>query len=132
RRPSRPPLPLLTRNSRRSPHSREESFAMKKRRAPAKKFYTIQEANSALPLVRAIVSDIVALAAEIRRNYAQIEHVQRGDDALDDDSDGANDALQALRDGKEQMTVFVRELQQLGIELKDFHTGLIDFRSMMD
>jgi hypothetical protein len=104
-----------------------------KKKAPAKKFYTIHEANAALPLVGAIVADVVALAAEMRRHYAQIEQVRRDDpDILSDEPDGADEALQALRDGKEKMTSYVRELQQLGVELKDFHTGLIDFRSMLD
>src|ERR1051326_6407258 len=104
-----------------------------KKKAPAKKFYTIHEANAALPLVRAIVSDIVALAAEMRRHYARIEQVRREDaDVVLDDSDDADEALQALREGKEKMTSYVRELHRLGIELKDFHTGLIDFRSMLD
>ncbi len=106
-----------------------------KKKVPAKKLYTVQEANASLPLVRAIVSDIVALAAEMRQQYSRIEQVRRTDDdePIFDEADKAADAaLQALRDGNEQMKGYVRELQKLGIELKDFHTGLIDFRAVHD
>ena len=50
-----------------------------KKKASNKKHYSIQEANAALPLVRAIVADIVALAAEMREHYASIEQVPRND-----------------------------------------------------
>jgi hypothetical protein len=106
-----------------------------KKKAPAKKYYTVHEANASLPLVRAIVSDVVALAADMRQQYSRIEQVRRNDDdePIFDEADKAADAaLQALRDGNEQMKEYVRELQKLGIELKDFHTGLIDFRSVLE
>src|SRR5438132_2679131 len=104
-----------------------------KRRATNKKYYTIHEANAALPLVRAIVSDVVSLAAEMRQHYASIEQVRRDDGEISaDDPDVAGDALQSLRDGNDKMKDYVRELQGLGIELKDFHTGLVDFRSTLD
>ena len=34
--------------------------------------------------------------------------------------------------GQEQMHEYERELQQLGVELKDYFTGLIDFPCRMD
>ena len=105
-----------------------------KKKASNKKHYSIQEANAALPLVRAIVADIVALAAEMREHYASIEQVPRNDagEFLTPDADVADGALQALRDGNEKMKEYVRELGKLGIELKDFHIGLVDFRAMLE
>jgi hypothetical protein len=104
-----------------------------KKKASKKKYYSIQEANATLPLVRAIVSDVVALAAEMREHYASIEQVPRDDpDQLSSSDAEADSALQALRDGNDKMKEYVRELQNLGIELKDFHIGLVDFRTMLD
>jgi hypothetical protein len=37
-----------------------------------------------------------------------------------------------LRRGEERMRELQEELAQLGVELKDFFIGLIDFRSMQD
>jgi hypothetical protein len=38
---------------------------------------------------------------------------------------------QDLEQDQERMRDYVQELQQLGIELKDFHSGLIDFPARM-
>ena len=39
---------------------------------PGKKYFTIREANSALPLVRAIVGDITNLAHELRERHERL------------------------------------------------------------
>src|SRR5713226_2285166 len=86
-----------------------------------KKYFTVTEANAVLPLARSIVRDITELADSLQERY----------DRLTADGDLADTQKeeweQELEQDQEKMRDFVQELQQLGIELKDFHTGLIDF-----
>lgn len=62
-----------------------------------------------LPLVRAIVKDIV-------EGYEKLERLQEAG-AGSDELEAGRDALHALVD----------ELQQLGVQMKDFKMGLVDF-----
>jgi len=83
-----------------------------------KKFFTPAEANKALPLVKVIVGDIVALAHSMKGRHDQLEDLsgtkrQEADDALEQEQD--------------RMQELVDELSELGVELKDFFTGLVDF-----
>ena len=106
------------------------------RRAARKpKQYTIAEANAALPLVRRIVEDIQALAHDLRDRHQRLERVAgpknqgRTSAAHDEELERLREELE--RDG-ERLQGYVDELTALGVELKDYFTGLIDFRSMMD
>ena len=85
---------------------------------PVRRF-SLEQANSALPLVKRIVADIVrthGLASGYRQTLErtsgakQIAVVQK-------DLDGAIDRLEQLVD----------ELSDVGVELKDYETGLVDF-----
>ncbi len=90
--------------------------------APTKKYFTPAQANAMLPLVRRIVQDITALAHEMRERHDRL--VGPGGEAA-----GADDEFER---GRQRMTEYVDELRRLGIELKDFFTGLIDFPCWMD
>ncbi|HEX8522010.1 MAG TPA: DUF2203 domain-containing protein [Tepidisphaeraceae bacterium] len=81
--------------------------------------FTLKEAISTLPLVKRIVADIV-------KTHAQASKLRRHVDALD----GGKELVQAQHDldhSIEQLQDFVDELTNVGAELKDFETGLIDF-----
>ena len=99
-----------------------------------KKFFTAAEANSTLPLVRVIVRDITALARELRERHERLNRLKPGDRfRLSDAHDEELRQVQAeLERGQEKMADYVRELAQLGVELKDYFTGLIDFPSLMN
>lgn len=100
----------------------------------AKQYYTPVRANAALPLVRAIVQDIVDLARELRDRHERTARLQPGgrsglspaheEELLQD--------REELERGKERMHQLEKELEDLGVELKDYFTGLIDFRCRMD
>src|ERR1700733_6305784 len=108
--------------------------------APAKpivgkkrKYFTVEEANKALPLVRMIVGDIV-------RQYRVVEDLQQRLSMVSKDSrkpskDVYSEELaqsQAAPDTeKQKLMSYIEELKRLGVELKG-PDGLCDFYSMMD
>jgi hypothetical protein len=94
-----------------------------------KKLFTPAEANAALPLVTAIVRDIADLARTLhdrQERLARLGPPNRG--GL---SDAYREELQQvqteLERDEERMREYIRELLDLGVELKDPFTGLIDF-----
>ncbi len=107
--------------------------------APAKplaerkrKLFSVEEANKALPLVRAIVGDIV-------RQYRVVEGLQQrlstvltdrrrpSDDLYSEELIQSKNELEAEED---KLRSYIEELKNLGVELKS-EEGLCDFRSMM-
>jgi hypothetical protein len=101
---------------------------------PRKQYFTPASANATLPLVRVIVRDVTELARELRERHERLSRVLSGKHS------GLSEAheeemLQAQREverGQDRMRDYERELKQLGIELKDYFTGLIDFPCRMD
>ena len=99
-----------------------------------KKYYTPLEANRALPLVRAIVQDIAELSRDLRERQDRLTRVQppkRGSltPAYQEELQLAQAEFERDR---ERLGEFEQELKNLGVELKDDFTGLIDFPCWMD
>jgi hypothetical protein len=108
--------------------------------APAKpivgkkrKYFTVDEANKALPLVRMIVGDIV-------RQYRVVEDLQQRLSMVSHDRRRPTKDLyaeelaqsQAELDAEEaKLTTYIEELKRLGVELKG-PDGLCDFYAIMD
>jgi hypothetical protein len=99
-----------------------------------KRYFTPAQANTTLPLVRAIVQDITDLARSLRERSERLTRLQANPRA----SLGTayQEELQqmqtALEQDQEKMLGYEEELRNLGIELKDYYTGLIDFPSLMN
>jgi hypothetical protein len=92
------------------------------------KLFTIQEANALLPSVRAILA-----------------RIQRAHRALAEYRDEARKAAEAAEQGGggiengvayafvlTELTTHMSELDTLGVQLKDFERGLVDFPSLRD
>jgi hypothetical protein len=98
------------------------------------RYYTPAQANAALPLVRAIVQDIVNLSRDLReREERSFRNRPGGRGRLS--AAHEEELQQGTRDverDQERMRELAGELAELGVELKDDFTGLIDFRSRMD
>jgi hypothetical protein len=108
-----------------------EAGDMKASRKPRKKkkLFTPAEANAALPLVTAIVQDIAALARSLHERQERLTRL--GPPNRGGLSEAYREELQQVqteleRDG-DRMREYIQELSDLGIELKDPFTGLIDF-----
>ncbi len=92
--------------------------------APPQRF-TLDEANRALPYVQRVVADIVDA-------YTQVM-AQR--DALDADTQPADTqpaVEQAYERAMDRLSQLVDELNAVGVELRDFELGVIDFPSTHD
>jgi hypothetical protein len=96
-------------------------------RCETKRFFTPQQANSALPLVRRIVSDIVA-------QYQQLEHLQKRRQKLS--MQERTDDVRALDtlagQGAQRLSDLIDEIKLIGCELKDWTIGLVDFPAILD
>jgi hypothetical protein len=98
------------------------------------KYFTVAEANATLPYVRAIVRDVTELANELRERHERLSSQRLPDGALVDDShrEELEQAEDEFQRDQARLREFERELQQIGVELKDYFTGLIDFPSIRD
>jgi hypothetical protein len=86
------------------------------------RYYTPDEANAALPRVRAIVANM--LAARERIVAAQPEIWPVLEKAA---GNGGSDKAAAVLADFETVQRSVKALQKMDIEIKDINTGLIDF-----
>ena len=100
----------------------------------SKKYFTVTEANAALPLVGVIVRDITELARDLRERHERLARVrpsERG--SMGDAHREEVQLVQAeFERDQERMQEFEQELKNLGVELKDYYTGLIDFPCWMN
>jgi hypothetical protein len=80
--------------------------------------FTLEQANRALPLVRRIVTDIVQTREQATQLQSQLESANgKAPKRVQQDLDVAIDKLHTYLD----------ELTEIGCELKDFQSGLVDF-----
>jgi hypothetical protein len=85
------------------------------------KLYTVDEANRALPYVRSIVR-------EVRERYDAIkERGQEHNRAGKDDEAARADLKEEIRAEAQRIHECMRELRAIGLELKDYELGLVDF-----
>lgn len=108
---------------------------MSTRLAP-RQYFSVASANQTLPLVRAIVSDIVELYREVREREERLTRITRGrsKDARPDDpySEEVEQVRQDLERDVDRLQGFIDELQELGVEFKDPVMGLVDFPAKRD
>jgi hypothetical protein len=102
-----------------------------------RKYYTVEAANRTLPLVSAIVRDIVELYSDVHERRERLARVrQRRGAARHDDNSLYSEELEhierELDKDIDRLRAFTDELQKLGVELKDPVAGLVDFYSRMD
>lgn len=105
--------------------------------ASLKKYFTVEEANHALPLVRSIVADIVSLYADLHQRHERLHSVKKRNSS----SRGSmppeyNDELAQMENDlhldAEKLQGYINELQDLGVDLKDLSKGLVDFPGLID
>lgn len=104
---------------------------MARPKTPPKKYFTVDEANAMLPLVGSIVRDITELAKDLRQRQERLASLQ-GEYVLDEaHKEEIQELLNEFSRDQERMQEFEQELGKLGVELKDYFLGLIDFPCRM-
>jgi hypothetical protein len=97
------------------------------------RFFTPAEANAMLPLVRSIVRDIAELSRDLRDRHERLTQLGAGQERPDAFADSYREERQAAQRELEQdqarLDAYVDELHELGVALKDFFVGLVDFPS---
>ncbi|HEX3725087.1 MAG TPA: DUF2203 domain-containing protein [Pirellulales bacterium] len=98
------------------------------------KIFTVEQANAALPLVKAIVADLMRLSREVveRRERLALLTAGRKASARDPYSQELAQIKEELEKDGQQLQAYVGELRELGVEPKDFSEGLVDFPATMD
>jgi hypothetical protein len=99
--------------------------------------FTVEAANRTLPLVKAIVADIVNLYRDVSERKDRLESLQRRranvprrqDDPYQEE---VEQIQQDLDREVERLQGYVDELHGLGVELKDPVAGLVDFPATIE
>jgi len=92
------------------------------------KLFTIQEANALLPSVRAILAKI----QRAHRNVTKFrDEARKASEAAEHGGGGITDGV-AYAGVLTELTSQMSELEGLGVQLKDFERGLVDFPSLRD
>ncbi len=93
--------------------------------APAPRFFSWEEANRTLPLVRRVVADLVAAHEELRPLMARFNALPAAE-RTGDAAAGLRDELSARAADVEALA---DELHALGCHFKGFEEGLVDWYS---
>jgi hypothetical protein len=104
------------------------------RKSP-RKLFTVQQANAALPLVRAIMSDLVSLSRDVSERRQRLSFLLDGRDAYGESDPYREELTQVEEDLEEdcrRLRGYADELLELGVEPKSAVEGLVDFPSMKD
>jgi hypothetical protein len=91
-------------------------------------YFTVEQANKTLPLVRKIVEDVVQQHKKWRETILELDLVAstaRPDEPRDRAEELERQALALAR----ELDGYQRELEDLGIQLKDRRLGLVDYPS---
>ncbi len=98
------------------------------------KIFTVQQANKALPLVRAIVTDLARLSRDVADRRQRLAALTDGRDIEKGDpySDELAQVGRELDKDVARLQEYVQELRQLGVEPKSATEGLVDFPAKID
>ncbi len=99
-----------------------------------RRFFTVEQANSTLPLVRLIVRDIVELYADVRDRRDRLSAIVKNEYSNAERDEVYSEELEAVESSIykdiEKLKSYIAELTELGIEMKDPEIGLVDFYSL--
>ena len=93
--------------------------------------FTVDDANRTLPLVRRIVSDIVRDYGRWQdkiRQYEEVAGTRVPGEPNEEAERLEREAAQLARD----IDGYIAEVRELGVEMKGFDTGLVDFPGEVD
>jgi len=92
------------------------------------KIFTVQEANALIPDVRVILSKIQRAHRKLSRYR---DDAKKASEAAEQGGGGIVDGV-AYASILTELTLQLAELEGLGVQLKDFERGLVDFPSLRE
>jgi len=103
----------------------------------AAKYFTVEQANAMLPLIRAIALDLTALAHDVMERRERLAvfskrgalNKHKGRDPYADELDQMQ---QTLASDSQRLHEFIDELRSLGVEPKGALEGTVDFPALLD
>lgn len=93
--------------------------------------FTVDDANRTLPLVRRIVSDAVRDYWRWQEKVREYEEVA-ANRLVDQPNEDADRLEREATDLAREIDGYVAEIRDLGVDMKGFGTGLVDFPGEMD
>lgn len=99
-----------------------------------RKVFTVEQANAALPLVRAITKDLAELSRDVIERRERLSLLLKGRERDNRDLYGEELAQiqEELERDTDRLQAYVEELRELGVEPKNGPEGLIDFPAVID
>ncbi len=99
-----------------------------------RKYFTVEEANRTLPLVKVIVGDIVEqfrVVNTLRQRLSAVRSLGRKRQSSDPYAEEVDQTCNEMESAEAKLAEYVEELTKLGVELKG-PDGLCDFYSLRD
>jgi len=91
------------------------------------KYFTLQEANEALKIIRPLMYDVQAIRKKILANQPEAWP------AIEKSAgNGGNKALSKMVDDFEKLDSLIHRILDTGVQIKDINIGLLDFSAMRD
>jgi hypothetical protein len=93
----------------------------------AQKYFTLQEANETLNLIRPLMNEVQAIRLKILKNQPEAWP------ALEKSSgNGGNRALSNMVQDFEKFDALIHRIQDMDVLIKDINLGLLDFPALKD
>src|SRR5437588_2152094 len=108
--------------------------AMADKNSSRRKYFTIEQANAMLPLVRVIAKDLVDLSRDVVERRERLAHLMAGRNGAANDvyREELSQIEEELEKDGRRLHDYVEELRRLGLEPKNGSEGLIDFPTLVD
>jgi hypothetical protein len=89
------------------------------------KYYTLQEANATLTIIRPLMEEMQKIRLDILANQPDAwRAVERSA------GNGGNAALSKTVESFDRLDALLHQVQDMGVEIKDLDTGLLDFLAL--
>ena len=96
------------------------------------KFFTLDQANRTLPLVRRVVADVVDEYRKWKDVVFRYELLAAGSKADEGETAEQVSLRQQVDESAQKINGFLEELSRIGCVFKGFEEGLVDFPHQMD